>query len=370
MADTKPESEQAAATSNNEPIETSAAAAAASSPTSPAQAPAVVLPPEHWTQTALEADDDDADSTLGDDAATSTASITSTILRYRTIRGRTYHSEIGNAQYWGANDERHNEALDVLHHLFTLTLDDQLFLAPLSNPQKALDIGTGTGIWAIDFADKFPQCVVIGTDISPIQPSWIPPNLKFEMDDCTQDWTFGTDNFDFVHIRYLLGCIPDWTHLFKQAFVALKPGGYLESYEGSPNVYSDDNTLPPTSAIAQWGPLFINGGKTIGRSFTIVDDGVQRKAMEEAGFVDIKERMIKVPSGGWSKDPREKELGIWAQHAVESDVEGFILFLTTTLGWTKEQTGVYIAHLRKELRSLKHHVYYYQKVVWGKKPEK
>lgn len=29
-----------------------------------------------------------------------------------------------------------------------------------------------------DFADEFPEAEVIGTDISPIQPTWIPPNLK------------------------------------------------------------------------------------------------------------------------------------------------------------------------------------------------
>jgi ubiquinone/menaquinone biosynthesis C-methylase UbiE len=33
-----------------------------------------------------------------------------------------------------------------------MTLYDQLFLAPIKpNPQNVLDIGTGTGIWAIDF---------------------------------------------------------------------------------------------------------------------------------------------------------------------------------------------------------------------------
>ena len=29
-----------------------------------------------------------------------------------------------------------------------------------------------------DFADEFPNIEVVGTDISPIQPGWIPPNLK------------------------------------------------------------------------------------------------------------------------------------------------------------------------------------------------
>ena len=29
-----------------------------------------------------------------------------------------------------------------------------------------------------DFADEHTEAEVIGTDISPIQPNWIPPNLK------------------------------------------------------------------------------------------------------------------------------------------------------------------------------------------------
>jgi len=29
-----------------------------------------------------------------------------------------------------------------------------------------------------DFADEFPNTQVIGIDISPIQPDWVPPNLE------------------------------------------------------------------------------------------------------------------------------------------------------------------------------------------------
>jgi len=43
---------------------------------------------------------DEADSALGYVLPESTASLTSSILRYRTVHGRTYHSEGGNAQYW------------------------------------------------------------------------------------------------------------------------------------------------------------------------------------------------------------------------------------------------------------------------------
>ncbi|KAH8883770.1 S-adenosyl-L-methionine-dependent methyltransferase [Thozetella sp. PMI_491] len=329
-----------------------------------------VLPPEHWQAEPEPEENDDADSALGDDAASSTASLSSSILQYRTIHGRTYHSEIGNAHYWGSNDQGHNESLDILHHMFSLVLDGKLFIAPIGdNPRKVLDIGTGTGIWAIDFADEHPGCEVIGTDISAIQPGWVPPNLKFEIEDATQEWTFRDNDFDFVHIRYLMGCIPDWVELFKQAYRCTKPGGWLQSYEASASVHTDDDTLPSTSAIAQWGPLFTEGGIKSGRSFTVVEDGLQNKAMQEAGFVDIQEKWIKIPSGGWPKDPKLKEIGRYSQAALLSDPEGFILFFTFILGWSREQVHVYLAHLRRDLTSLKHHVYYWQKIVWGRKPE-
>lgn len=80
-----------------------------------------------------------------------------------------------------------------------LTLDNKLGLAPPNEPGSGaidvLDIGTGTGIWAVDYAHehpdaqvscaiqaqlKVPMCFeveltltfqVIGVDLSPIQPS-------------------------------------------------------------------------------------------------------------------------------------------------------------------------------------------------------
>jgi methylase of polypeptide subunit release factors len=60
---------------------------------------------------------------------------------------------------------------DLQHHLWKATLHGKLFLAPIKdNPQNVLDLGTGTGIWAIEFADKYPSASVLGTDLSPIQP--------------------------------------------------------------------------------------------------------------------------------------------------------------------------------------------------------
>lgn len=67
--------------------------------------------------------------------------------------------------------QREADRLDLQHHLLRITYANKLFFAPLVNPRRVLDVGTGTGIWAVDFADDFPDCQVTGIDLSPGQPT-------------------------------------------------------------------------------------------------------------------------------------------------------------------------------------------------------
>lgn len=49
------------------------------------------------------------------------------------------------------NDEKEQDRMDILSYLFILALDGKLFLAPIGDhPQRILDLGCGTGQWAID----------------------------------------------------------------------------------------------------------------------------------------------------------------------------------------------------------------------------
>ena len=70
------------------------------------------------------------------------------------------------------NRQAELDRLDLKHHIMMLLSDGHLHLAPLVSPEKVLDIGTGTGIWAIQMGDRYPESTVIGTDLSPVQPSW------------------------------------------------------------------------------------------------------------------------------------------------------------------------------------------------------
>ena len=95
-------------------------------------------------------------------------------------------------------------------------------------------------------------------------------------------------------MRWLVGSVSDWKSIYEQAYRALRPGGWVESYEGAAVLESDDGSVPDNCAMAQWGKIFINFGETIGRAFTVVVDGTQRKEMSAAGFVDIEETNMKV----------------------------------------------------------------------------
>lgn len=83
-------------------------------------------------------------------------------------------------EYLLPNDIREQERMDLQHLLYLETVHGKLFLAPIrESPRRCLDLMTGTGNWAIDFADAFPMCDVLGTDLSPIQPQYVPVNCRY-----------------------------------------------------------------------------------------------------------------------------------------------------------------------------------------------
>lgn len=51
----------------------------------------------------------------------------------------------------------------MLHAMMLEATDGRRFFAPISDhPLKILDLGTGTGTWAIDVAEMYPSANVLG----------------------------------------------------------------------------------------------------------------------------------------------------------------------------------------------------------------
>jgi len=301
--------------------------------------------------------------------STASTSLSSSIYHYEYANGRRYNGFRSGA-YPLPNDEEEQDRLDLLHHIFRLMLDGALFSAPIGpNPQRVLDIGTGTGIWTIDFADEFPSAEVIGTDISPIQPAWVPPNVKFYIDDVENEWIYKPhEDFDYIHCRGMGGSIRDWDKLCSQAFEHLKPGGWLEFQEPVAWMTSDDDSKDRCHSVNQWQTLCNEAARQFGKEIDQAHTFQQR--MADAGFVDVEEKVVKVPIGPWPKDPQKKEIGRYQLLHVISGVETYTSgFIGKILGWDEMECKIMVAKTLQELRSKGSHMYVRFYFVCGRRPE-
>jgi hypothetical protein len=58
----------------------------------------------------------------------------------------------------------------------------------------------------------------MGVDLSPIQPNWVPPNLKFVVDDIEDVWLYPREHFDYIHIRHTTHSIKNRPLLLQRAY--------------------------------------------------------------------------------------------------------------------------------------------------------
>ncbi|KAM0439780.1 hypothetical protein ACHAPT_000875 [Fusarium lateritium] len=166
-------------------------------------------------------------STIGDSASdagyesdsvtSASTSIGSSVRDYMYENGRRYHS-FREGVYNFPNDDVEQEREDMKHAMVKLLCSQNLHFAPIgANPQNILDIGTGTGIWAIEMGDQYSSANVLGIDLSPIQPDWLPPNVRFMVDDVESPWLHPRNHFDYIHSRHTVMAVKDWPKLFQRA---------------------------------------------------------------------------------------------------------------------------------------------------------
>lgn len=217
-------------------------------------------------------------------------------------------------------------------------------------------------------AEQFPNAQIIGTDLSPIQPSWVPPNVQFELDDAESEWTFGSDHFDFIHIRCMFGAIGDWPRLFTQAYTALKPGGWIEVVEIYTPSTSDDGSLNESTAWWKWQQLMLEAHIAGNRPMTVARS--IQKWLVDVGFEQTSDLQVKTPVGGsWCTDPREREVGRWNVVNLMEGLEGFTMApLHRVLGWSPIEVQALLGQVRTEFLEQSVHGYYMTHFVIGQKP--
>ncbi|KAK2807265.1 hypothetical protein FQN50_005553 [Emmonsiellopsis sp. PD_5] len=360
-----------------------------------------MAPPRPVADEHIEADSElaDGDSTyegsLGD--ASYTTSITSSIKHYKYENGRRYHA-FKEGEYFLPNDEEEQDRMDLSHHIYRTLLGGKTYTAPVpEDVQRVLDLGTGTGIWAIDFADEHPSAEVIGNDLSPIQPSWTPPNCKFEVDDFEATWSYSKP-FDYIHGREMEGMVRDLDKLFKQAYDNLAPGGFFEMQSIIGEFYGDEGTGKGQS-LRKWVDLVVEATGKFGKPMRQVHTWAEK--MEKAGFKNITSQQLivrslvsfipqicqamlpvglnnymsnmeiakyQLPFGPWPKDRKLKELGRYHQLQLFQALGAYSLGpLTRAMGWSPAEIEVLLSGVRKDLKDTSLHCYTKVHFVYGQK---
>jgi trans-aconitate methyltransferase len=227
-----------------------------------------------------------------------------------------------------------------------MILNGKLAAAPIDQPRHVLDIGTGTGIWAIDFAEQYPTSLVTGTDLSIIQGQPRTGNCQFVLENSeTQDWMYPFE-LDYIHLRSTGPCFKDIGLLLQRAFNHMSPGGWIEFQDGGWEIVRHDNN-GRESAYEYWLQLVKAGAAAAGHDLAKMshyDD-----YLCQAGFTEIRKQTIWVPLTPWAKGRKMQRLGQYIGTTMTDVVDSFRKYLVLA-GLPPQEIDELSAAVKRDLR--------------------
>lgn len=202
---------------------------------------------------------------------------------------------LSTAAYALPKGEQEINRLD-LQHVIVYNAFQGNYRAPIENPQAILDVGTGTGRWAREMAQTFPDAWVVGCDLVESKTSedaagLTPLNYQFVKGDVLKGLPFDKERFDFVHQRFLILGIPAalWPQDIAELMRLTKPGGWVELVETETKVRNPGPIGQKYSDLVRAASL----------SRGIDSSSVPRLSslLQDAGFINVEAKSVDVPIG-------------------------------------------------------------------------
>ncbi|KAK7404054.1 hypothetical protein QQX98_010175 [Neonectria punicea] len=311
--------------------------------------------------------DEDAGSPQGALSSCDSTSVPPDIHAHEFEHGRRYHSFM-SGRYPLPNDIGEQQREETKHALMLQLTNGKLFLSDVGEfPQKIIDIGTGTGTWVIDVADLYPSASVIGTDLSPIQPKWLPINARMFLEDCEDpEWTHGC-GFDLVHFRGVADVLLDLEAVVTNAYCNIKSGGWIEFQEFDQEILCDDDTMIEDDPVRVFSDLCAKGMRKHGCPGFGKQD--LRRTLERAGFSRIQVVIKKVPISTWSRDKKLKTLGALMKMNILESLDGFAAKPLAALSMSVKERRDLVTIVRQSLDDDRVHRYVDYRICYGQKIE-
>jgi SAM-dependent methyltransferase len=248
-------------------------------------------------------------------------------------------------------------------------VSESLIYAPHPNNGRFLDLGCGTGIWAIEVANKYPNAEVTGVDLAPIQPKNHPKNCQFYAPfDFESPFALGEDSWDLIHLQMVCGSVLGWPNLYRRIFNHLTPGtGWLEQVEIDFEPRCDDRSLEGM-AIRDWYKLLKQATAESMRPIAHSSRDTI-KHLQEAGFVDIDHQIVGLPLNPWHQDEHERNVARWYNLAFSESIENMSLApFTRVLGWSRGDIENLVQSVRNEAYNKNIHAYNILHIYQARRP--
>ncbi|KAK6365574.1 hypothetical protein LTR64_008750 [Lithohypha guttulata] len=278
--------------------------------------------------------------------------------------GRRYHA-LHAGRYPFPDDEAEYERLGIMHLVWKSVLEgsDTLALINASEPLTVLDVGTGPGEWAVDFARHHPHAIVTGIDLSPPRRLWAPRNLRFEISDFDELWP--STKYDFIHGRLLAGSIRDAPTFMRRCSDSLNSGGTVELQDVLP-FRCDDGSLAGTS-LEEYGIAMQIAARRRGLDLEIALQ--YEAAMRAAELENVHFEIRKLPLNAGLENPAFHQSGGLLVESILVGLSGMSLkLLKQDLNMQEEEYQMLLFNVRQDVRNRRIHAYLPIVIVYGRKP--